>query len=48
MTPHSGEMARLCGITAREVEADRVKIAQDFAKEYGCDLEKIFEDSFNR
>ena len=38
LTPHSGEMARLCGITAREVEADRVKIAQDFAKEYGCVL----------
>lgn len=31
LTPHPGEMARLCGITAAEVEADRIGIARRFA-----------------
>jgi len=31
LTPHPGEMARLCGISIAEVEADRVKVARDFA-----------------
>ena len=38
LTPHPGEMARLCGVTAREIESDRVKYARDFAKKYGCIL----------
>ena len=38
LTPHPGEMARLLGVTAKEVEADRVSIARGFAKEYGCIL----------
>jgi NAD(P)H-hydrate epimerase len=35
LTPHPGEMARLCGCTAAEVEADRIGRARDFASEYG-------------
>ena len=38
LTPHPGEMARLCGVTAREIENDRVKYARDFAMKYGCIL----------
>lgn len=35
ITPHPGEMGRLCGITAKEVNADRVNVALSFAKKYG-------------
>ena len=35
ITPHPGEMGRLCGITAKEVNADRVECARKFAKKYG-------------
>ncbi len=35
LTPHPGEMARLVGKTAKEVQADRWSIALNFAKEYG-------------
>ncbi len=35
VTPHPGEMARLIGETTAEVQSDRVKIAKDFAQEYG-------------
>ena len=35
ITPHPGEMGRLCGITAKEVNADRVDVALSFAKKYG-------------
>ncbi len=31
LTPHPGEMARLCGITTAEVEKDRIGIARRFA-----------------
>jgi hydroxyethylthiazole kinase-like uncharacterized protein yjeF len=31
LTPHPGEMARLTGLTTKEVQADRIKIARDFA-----------------
>lgn len=31
LTPHPGEMARLCGLSIAEIEADRVGIARDFA-----------------
>ena len=31
LTPHPGEMARLCGLTVAEVEADRFRVARDFA-----------------
>ncbi len=34
-TPHSGEMARLCGVSVAEVEQDRIGIALRFAKEHG-------------
>lgn len=36
LTPHSGEMARLCGKTVAEIEQNRVAYARNFAKEYGC------------
>jgi NAD(P)H-hydrate epimerase len=31
ITPHPGEMARLCGRTTSEVQADRLAVARDFA-----------------
>ena len=34
ITPHVGEMARLCGMTAEEVLNDPVTVAQKFATEY--------------
>ena len=38
LTPHPGEMARLLGCTAREVQQNRVEIASTFAREYGVTL----------
>jgi NAD(P)H-hydrate epimerase len=34
LTPHPGEMARLAGITVKEVEADRIGLARRFAMEH--------------
>ncbi len=36
ITPHPGEMGRLCGITTAEVQADRLTIAREKAKAWGC------------
>ena len=36
LTPHPGEMARLIGVSAREVQRDRIAIAKDFAQRFGC------------
>lgn len=38
LTPHPGEMARLCGKTVERVQADRVGTAVDFARRYGVIL----------
>lgn len=38
LTPHPGEMARLCSLTVSEVEENRVETARDFAVRYGCVL----------
>lgn len=38
LTPHPGEMARLCGCTAAEIQADRTGAARLFAQEYGVTL----------
>lgn len=38
LTPHPGEMARLAGMTVKEVEADRVGLARRFATEHGLTL----------
>lgn len=35
ITPHIGEMARLCNLTVEKVQSDPVKVAEDFAEEYG-------------
>lgn len=35
ITPHPGEMARLVGVTVKEIQSERIKYARDFAKEYG-------------
>ena len=35
ITPHPGEMARLLGVTVRDIEGDRCGVAANFAKEYG-------------
>jgi NAD(P)H-hydrate epimerase len=36
MTPHPGEMARLCGFATREVQADRIRIAAEFAGKWNA------------
>jgi hydroxyethylthiazole kinase-like uncharacterized protein yjeF len=38
LTPHPGEMARLVGMTVKEVETDRVGLARKFATEHGVTL----------
>ena len=38
LTPHPGEMARLLGITVKEVEADRIGLARKFATEHQLTL----------
>lgn len=38
LTPHPGEMARLCGMTTAEVQADRITIAQSYAHRHGVTL----------
>lgn len=38
LTPHPGEMARLLGCEVKTVEADRMVVAERFAKEYGVYL----------
>jgi NAD(P)H-hydrate epimerase len=38
LTPHPGEMARLAGVSTRDVQRDRIAIAKDFARRYGCYL----------
>ncbi len=38
LTPHPGEMARLCDCSIVEVEADRIGCARDFARRYGVVL----------
>ena len=35
LTPHSGEMERLTGIKATEIQKNREKVAKNFAEEYG-------------
>ena len=38
LTPHSGEMARLCGISIEEVEEKRFELSKQFAVDYGVYL----------
>ena len=38
LTPHPGEMARLLGVTVKDVEADRVNIARQFATDHHVTL----------
>lgn len=38
LTPHPGEMARLTGITVKDVEADRINLARRFATEHKLTL----------
>ena len=38
LTPHPGEMARLLGLTVKEVEADRINLARKFATGHGVTL----------
>lgn len=38
LTPHPGEMARLTGLSVAEIEADRFRIAREFAGEFGVVL----------
>jgi NAD(P)H-hydrate epimerase len=38
LTPHPGEMARLLGRSVPEVEADRIALAREFARDYGVCL----------
>jgi NAD(P)H-hydrate epimerase len=34
LTPHPGEMARMMGISIEQVQADRIEIARDFARDH--------------
>jgi NAD(P)H-hydrate epimerase len=36
ITPHPGEMARLCGCTVVEVLRNRITLARSFAREHQC------------
>jgi NAD(P)H-hydrate epimerase len=36
LTPHPGEMARLCGLTVPDVQRDRIGIARAYAAEHNC------------
>lgn len=38
LTPHPGEMARLTGLTIPQIQADRLRVATDFAKAHGVVL----------
>lgn len=38
LTPHPGEMSRLCGLSISEIESNRERITSDFAKEYNLTL----------
>ena len=38
LTPHPGEMARLSGLTVKEIEANRFEVARDFAREHNLVL----------
>jgi NAD(P)H-hydrate epimerase len=38
LTPHPGEMARLTGMNVDEIQSDRIRVAGDFAKEWGATL----------
>lgn len=38
LTPHSGELGRLLGVTAAEVEKDRIRFAQLAAQKWGCNV----------
>ncbi len=38
LTPHPGEMGRLAGISTAEVQADRLKVAREFAQRIGVTL----------
>ncbi len=38
LTPHPGEMARLLGVTVKDIEADRVNIARTFAMQHKVTL----------
>ncbi len=38
LTPHPGEMARLTGLSAQEIAADRPGVAARFAREWNCTL----------
>lgn len=36
LTPHPGEMAQLLGMSAADVQTDRLGVARRFAREHGC------------
>ncbi len=38
LTPHPGEMSRLTALSTREIQADRLSVARDFAQRYGVVL----------
>lgn len=38
LTPHPGEMARLIGKSVKDVQADRIGVAREFAKQHHCIL----------
>ncbi len=38
LTPHAGELSKLIGLRANEIEANRVSVAREVSKRFGCHL----------
>ena len=38
LTPHPGEMSRLSGLSTKEIQSERLKIAREYAKKWGVIL----------
>lgn len=38
LTPHPGEMSRITGIPTKDIQADRVNVAREFARKHRCVL----------
>ncbi len=47
LTPHPGEMARLTGMSVREVQSDRIGVARNFSKEYNKKVKYIEVEALN-
>ena len=46
LTPHPGELARICGVSQEEVLADRLKYSYGFSKKYGVTVVSKSSETF--